>query len=495
MQTTAHFAEISTHIQKQLKAATQHIYIAVAWFTDNEMLHTLCQKAKEGVVIQLMIANDAINREYGADFERLEKAGGKVWWVGNGAENEILMHNKFCVIDGCTVLTGSYNWSKKAKQNHENITIIEGDNSLAEHYLAEFEAIQKRYFGEEAIQIDYSKIHLRLEAIRQMIRIGDTEDIDLQAKKLNTLLPESFQDVQVAAAKNILDKIYLQKYGEVMTDIDDFLNRFQQLATYIDPEMASLQLEIQSLELQIATISNEKADIEKLIHDFSFQYTQELGELIQELLFLRKEKARKEKDKRVEEMRKVQAEKEKAFEEAKKAYEEAKQKADEAEFASEEAEKEYEDFHQQYEENQQVTFQDLTEEQKKELKKKYKRAVLKCHPDRVAPEFQAQAEEIFKELSKAYQENDLQRVSDILEELENGNLFFPAHSIQEKDKLMGLVVKLREKLAQLVLEIEGLRENDTYQVIAGLENWEAYFTSIRMDLEEEIRGFDGLRIE
>ncbi len=489
MQTTAHFSEIATHIQKQLQAATQHIYIAVAWFTDNEILHTLCQKAKEGVVIQLMIANDAINREYGADFERLEKAGGKVWWVGNGTDNETLMHNKFCVIDGKTVLTGSYNWSKKAKQNHENITIIEGDNHLAEHYLAEFEAIQKRYFGEEAVQMDYSKIHLRLSAIHQLIRIGDTEDIDLQAKKLNTLLPESFQDAQIAAAKGILDKIQGQKYGEVMAEIDDFLNRFQQLAAYIDPEIASLQLEIQSLELQIATISNEKADIEKLIHDFSFQYNQTLGELIQELLFLRKEKARKEKDKRVEEMRKVQAEKEKAFEEAKKAYEEAKQKADEAEFASGEAEKEYEDFHQQYEENQQATFHELTEEQKKELKKKYKKAAMKCHPDRVAPEFQAQAEAIFKELSKCYAENDLQRVSEILAELENGNLFFPANAIQEKDKLQSLVAKLRQKLATLLTEIQALQTNETYQGIAKISDWQAYFAEIKADLQAEKDSF------
>jgi phosphatidylserine/phosphatidylglycerophosphate/cardiolipin synthase-like enzyme len=34
------------------------------------------------------------------------------------------MHNKFCVIDGQAVITGSFNWSYKARQNHENITIF-----------------------------------------------------------------------------------------------------------------------------------------------------------------------------------------------------------------------------------------------------------------------------------------------------------------------------------------------------------------------------------
>lgn len=335
-------------------------------------------------------------------------------------------------------------------------------------------------------QPDYPKIHLRLEAIRQMIRIGDTEDIDLQAKKLSNLLPASFQDTQIVAAKSILHKIQAQKYGEIMADIDDFLNRFKQLATYIDPEIASLQLEIQSLELQIATIANEKSDIEKLIHDFSFRYNQELGELIQELLFLRKEKARMEKEKRIEEMRKVQAEKEKAFEEAKKAYEEAKAKADKAEFASEEADKEYEDFHQQYEETQQATFYELSEEQKQELKLKYKKAVLKCHPDRVAEEYKMQAEEIFKELARCYEENNLERVTEILEELENGNLFFPTTNIQAKDKLQNLVQQLRKKLAILASEIASLRENESYILIIEISNWAEYFAELRVDLEKEI---------
>lgn len=489
MNTTAHFNNISQHIQAQLQLAQKQISIAVAWFTDNEILAVLVRKAREGVAIQLMIANDAINREYGADFERLENAGGKVWWVGNGTDNEVLMHNKFCVIDGETVLTGSYNWSKKAKQNHENITIIEGDKGLAEHYLAEFEAIQKRYFGEVAVPVDYSKIHLRLEAIRQMIRLGDTEDIELQAKKLQNLLPESFADTQIVAAKNMLDKIQARKYGELIPEIEIFLNRFRQLTTYIDPEIASLQLEIQSLELQIATITNEKADIEKLIHDFSFQYNLALGELVQELLFLRKEKAKKEKDKRVEEMRKVQAEKEKAFEEAKKAFEEAKQKADEAEFASEQAQQEYEDFHQDFEETKNATFHDLTEDEKRELKHKYKKAALKCHPDRVAEEHKARAEEIFKELAKCYEENDLQRVAEILEELESGNLLFSIQSIQEKDKLQQIVLRLRTILGQLITEISALKENETYVLVSQIESWEAYFNEKSQHLANEITDF------
>ena len=48
------------------------------------------------------------------------------------------MHNKFCVIDNQTVITGSYNWSSNAEfKNEENISIIR-DNKTASDYSVEY---------------------------------------------------------------------------------------------------------------------------------------------------------------------------------------------------------------------------------------------------------------------------------------------------------------------------------------------------------------------
>ena len=47
-----------------------------------------------------------------------------------------MMHNKFCVIDRSTVINGSYNWSYKARQNHENITVSTNAEELAAHAAA-----------------------------------------------------------------------------------------------------------------------------------------------------------------------------------------------------------------------------------------------------------------------------------------------------------------------------------------------------------------------
>jgi len=51
------------------------------------------------------------------------------------------MHNKFAVIDGVTVITGSYNWTNSArKRNDENLLTVNSP-ALAETYEREFERL------------------------------------------------------------------------------------------------------------------------------------------------------------------------------------------------------------------------------------------------------------------------------------------------------------------------------------------------------------------
>lgn len=54
------------------------------------------------------------------------------------------MHHKFAVIDGLTILNGSFNWSINAAKSFENLTVI--DNYIASElkkFVREFEAILK----------------------------------------------------------------------------------------------------------------------------------------------------------------------------------------------------------------------------------------------------------------------------------------------------------------------------------------------------------------
>ena len=54
------------------------------------------------------------------------------------------MHDKFCIIDNHTVITGSYNWSDNAEfKNEENIT-IETDNEQANRFSVKFRDLRKQ---------------------------------------------------------------------------------------------------------------------------------------------------------------------------------------------------------------------------------------------------------------------------------------------------------------------------------------------------------------
>ena len=65
------------------------------------------------------------------------KNHGVAVWIDDG---HAIAHNKVILIDGETVITGSFNFSKAAEErNAENLLIIEGRPDLASAYTANFE--------------------------------------------------------------------------------------------------------------------------------------------------------------------------------------------------------------------------------------------------------------------------------------------------------------------------------------------------------------------
>ena len=122
-----HFKEIRTTLLKAIDEAEFIIYCAVAWITDIDVINTLIAKSKDGVKIELLINDDdafASNRKH---FLPFIDAGGKLYLYPKGGG---LMHNKFCVIDLTTVVTGSFNWTHSAATKHEENIIIERNNIL-----------------------------------------------------------------------------------------------------------------------------------------------------------------------------------------------------------------------------------------------------------------------------------------------------------------------------------------------------------------------------
>ncbi len=445
MQSEAVFDNIAERIIQEINKARKSIFIAVAWFTNKNLFDELLKKARNGCTVSLIISNDNINLNSSIDFEQLITDKFKVYKIGNGDTE--LMHNKFCVIDYSTVITGSYNWSYKAESNFENVIITSNDTTLAEQFISEFNNIRRQYYPDvvnEEIVFPLNKIIKRLEILKNYILLEDIEELNKESSKLKEY--DFNSDLE-----DIIEDIRKEELGSAINKIQIFISKNQQLSIWTDPEIAALKLEIKNLENQLNGYDNEKIELEKLLSEFQHRHTIELGEIILDILKLRKLKFKSDKTK------------------------------------YQEAENDERQYREQVDNEKEKEIFVLTDEQKLELKKKFRKATVLCHPDKVADEFKEAAQRIFIELKHAYDANDLKKVSEILDELEKGNFFkTKSETVQEKDLLKAAIAKLKRQIKILETEIIAIKESETFKTIISIENWDDYFKRTKEKLQREL---------
>jgi hypothetical protein len=133
---TPYFKFIQATILKELDEAESHVIVAVAWLTDPVLYHKLYSLCRKGKIVELLLNYDQINLSSGLDFEKIQEAGGKIFWEYEHEKR--LMHNKYCIIDAQTIITGSYNWTNRAKSHNENIIVIKEDYATISSFKNEF---------------------------------------------------------------------------------------------------------------------------------------------------------------------------------------------------------------------------------------------------------------------------------------------------------------------------------------------------------------------
>jgi len=133
-----HFEEIQKQIIEQIRLAKFTIWVAVAWFTDKDLMRELYNQKRKAINVRLVVLDDEINTKNGFEYEKFfeTKRLSKIGIYQN------IMHHKFCVIDLKTIVHGSYNWTTKAQWNRETIS-IENSREIAEKYATEFQQLIK----------------------------------------------------------------------------------------------------------------------------------------------------------------------------------------------------------------------------------------------------------------------------------------------------------------------------------------------------------------
>lgn len=294
---------------------------------------------------------------------------------------------------------------------------------------------------------DLPKIIKRLELIKSLISLEEEDEIAVHVSKLEHL-------VLTSELEDIVTCLKQRSYGKAATNIEVFINKYHNVAIYNDPEIDGLKLEAKSLEARLNKLSNEKADLEKLIHEFGVRHNSELGELILKILKFRRKKA--------------------------------KGTPKEAE-----AERDYKDYSREYEVSKNEKIAELTDEEQKELKKKYRKASKLCHPDVVSEDQKELADKLFAELNAAYERNDLQKVKEILDNLEKGNFFVnKSDAINEKQLMKTEIEKLRIRIKELERELQTIKESDAYKTISDIKDWDEYFNNTKQRFVDQINEFE-----
>lgn len=137
----AYFSPGETILRKLcglLGSVKETLDLCVFTISDDRLTQGILEARQRGVVVRLITDNEKRHDE-GSDIAAIVRAGIPVR-TDDGGEH---MHHKFALFDGICLATGSYNWTRGATNNFENLLVTWSPEVVA-MFSEEFEALWKR---------------------------------------------------------------------------------------------------------------------------------------------------------------------------------------------------------------------------------------------------------------------------------------------------------------------------------------------------------------
>jgi phosphatidylserine/phosphatidylglycerophosphate/cardiolipin synthase-like enzyme len=126
-------------VQKVIASAQKYIFVAAYQMTSKPIADSLCQAAARGVAVTAVL--DAKSNKHGPGNSKRDYLDHCGVAVLTDAHYPI-MHDKFIVVDGKHVETGSFNYTfAAAERNAENAMVIWNNPQLAAKFIGEFERL------------------------------------------------------------------------------------------------------------------------------------------------------------------------------------------------------------------------------------------------------------------------------------------------------------------------------------------------------------------
>lgn len=160
----AYTQNIEHVILDYFEKSKKSIVIVVAWFTNRKIIERLIQlkRRNKSLSINILVDKNEINQKYFFNLysKRLIEAGIEIKTQKIAKFN----HNKFSIIDEEIIVTGSYNYTKRANTNHENI-IVDTNKRIAKYYTRVFRFFTESYYIDENVELLFDNLIFANELI------------------------------------------------------------------------------------------------------------------------------------------------------------------------------------------------------------------------------------------------------------------------------------------------------------------------------------------
>jgi phosphatidylserine/phosphatidylglycerophosphate/cardiolipin synthase-like enzyme len=125
--------QVAEKVVARLKQAHKTIDFMTFSFTDDDSGKAIVDRAQAGVAVRGVFETTGSETKF-SEYGKMKDAGLDVLQDGN----PYLMHHKVFIVDGQTVIFGSFNFTQNAdNDNDENLLIVD-DATLAQAFEAEF---------------------------------------------------------------------------------------------------------------------------------------------------------------------------------------------------------------------------------------------------------------------------------------------------------------------------------------------------------------------
>jgi len=131
--------ECQDAIVAEINKAQKTIDIAMYYLTSREIAQELVKAKDRGVVVRIVLDKSQETQKYSKSRYLIKRGFDVKYHTGSG-----LMHNKFAIIDGKVLITGSFNWTPTADQKNEENLLIMTDEALIKKYQERFEYLWER---------------------------------------------------------------------------------------------------------------------------------------------------------------------------------------------------------------------------------------------------------------------------------------------------------------------------------------------------------------